>query len=122
MKQLPGKIAAARAQHKSELLNRYDEAIKRNDIDESIELLQELDRYLTPQEAAALQESARGVFRAKLNSLGVQFSLAVDSRRWDQAVSIGEQIMAGYPNSRMAVEVRQKLEQLKQLAAGKQPV
>jgi hypothetical protein len=118
-KQLPARIAAARAEHKRALLGKYDEAVKRNDLDESISLLQELDRYLSPQEAAALQESARGVFRAKLNSLGVQFSLAVDAKRWDQAVTIGEQIMTGYPNSKMAVEVRQKLDQLKNLAATK---
>ena len=117
VRQLPAKIAAARAEQKRVLLSRYDEAVKRNALDESISLLQELDRYLTPQEAAALQESARGVFRAKLNSLGVQFSLAMDAKRWDQAVSIGEQIMRGYPNSRMAIEVRQKLDQLKHLAA-----
>lgn len=115
--QLPARIASARAEHKRVLLGQYDDAVKRNDLDESISLLQELDRYLTPPEAAALQESARGVFRAKLNSLGVRFSLAVDGKRWDQAVAIGEQIMAGYPNSKMAMEVRQKLDQLKNLAA-----
>lgn len=117
VRQLPTRIAEARAEEKRQLLGRYEEAVKRNDIDQSIELLQELDRYLTPQEAAALQESARGVFRAKLNSLGVQFALAVDAKRWDLAVATGEQIMNGYPNSRMAMEVRQKLDQLKQLAA-----
>jgi hypothetical protein len=117
VKQLPARIASARAEHKRVLLGKYDEAIKRNDLDESISLLQELDQYLAPQEAAALQESARGVFRAKLSSLGVQFAMAVDAKRWDQAVAIGEQIMAGYPNSKMALEVRQKLDQLKHLAA-----
>lgn len=109
-------ISEARNRHKGQLLRQYDEAVRRKDVDASIDLLRELDRYLTPQEGAALQESARGVFRAKLHNLGVQFAIAVNDQRWDEAVSTGEQIIQGYPNSRMSVEVRQKLDALRQLA------
>jgi hypothetical protein len=117
VKALPARIAEAKNQNKRELLGKYDEAVTRGDLDASIELLRELDRYLTPQEAAAMQESARGVFRAKLHNLGMQFALAVTDERWSAAVQIGEQIVHGYPNSRMAGEVRQKLDALRQLTA-----
>jgi len=116
---LPQIIRNARTQHKRELLQQYGEAVRTSDIDRSIELIRELDKYLTPQEGAALRESARGVFRAKMANLGVQFSLRVTEEQWDEAIAIGQQIMQDYPNSRMAQEVREKMDALKSLAAAK---
>jgi hypothetical protein len=113
---LPKRITEARARHKRELLSEYGEAVKRNDVDRSIELLKELDTYLTPQEAAALQESARGVFRAKLHNLGIQFAIAVTDEQWASALKTGEEIVREFPNTRMATEVRQKLDTLRQRA------
>lgn len=109
-------VREARAAHKRELLQSYGEAVKKSDIDRSIELIHELDKYLTPQEAAALEESARGVFRAKMHNLGVQFAIRVTDEQWTEAIAIGEQIIAEYPNSRMAREVRDKMAQLQSLA------
>jgi tetratricopeptide (TPR) repeat protein len=109
---LPEKINVARNQHKRNLLQTYGEAARKNDVDESIRLLKELDSYLSPQEAAALKESARGVFKARLNNLGVQFSIHVVDERWDQAIAAGEQIIDEFPNSRMAHEVRGKMDAL----------
>ncbi len=114
---LPGRINSTRAQQKRELLQEYGEAVKRNDVDRSIELLKELDQYLTPQEGAALQESARGVFRAKLHNLGVQFAICVTDEQWAQALDVGNQIIEEFPNSRMAHEVRSKMDQLNAKAA-----
>ena len=109
-------IRDARAGHKRELLGAYGDAVRTSDIDRSIELLRELDKYLSPQEAAALKESARGVFRAKIHYLGVQFSIRVTDEQWDEALAIGRQIIEEYPNSRMAQEVREKMDQLQALA------
>ena len=106
---LAGTIHAARNTHKRDLLKAYGEATRKNDVDRSIELLKELDSYLSPQEAAALEESARGVFKARLNNLGVQFSINVADEQWDQAIAAGTQIMNEFPNSRMAQEVREKM-------------
>lgn len=115
--QLPATIDAARIGHKRQLLEAYGEAIRKNDVDRSIELLRQLDLYLTPPEAAALQESARGVFRAKLQNLNLQFTMSVTDQRWADAVATGEQIVRDYPNSRMAMEVRQKMDLLRARAA-----
>jgi len=119
VKALPTRIENARTTHKRTLLEAYGAAVGKNDIDRSIELLRELDRYLTPQEAAALEESARGVFRAKLHSLGVQFAIKVNDSLWAEAVAVGEEIMRDFPNTRMAQEVRQKTDMLKARAAAK---
>lgn len=116
---LPEEIEAGRSSHKRELLQAYGEAVRKNDVDHSIELLKELDRYLTPQEAAALQDSARGVFKARLHNLGVQFAISVSDRQWAKAISVGEEIIAEYPKSRMAQEVREKMDLLRSRAAAK---
>ncbi len=113
---LPERIETACARHKRSLLQAYGDAVRKKDIDRGIELLKELDAYVTPQEAAALQESARGVFRAKLHNLGVQFAISVTDKSWAEAVVAGEQIMKEYPNSRMAQEVSEKMELLRSRA------
>ncbi len=105
IQRLPEDLERHRQQHKRRLLTEWNEAVQRNEIDRSIEVLKKLDQYLTPSEAAALEESARGVFRAKLQNLGVQFSLAVTEKRWKAALDIGEQIVSEFPNSLMAKEV-----------------
>jgi chorismate mutase len=114
---LPDHIKKARNDHKRELLQAYGEAVRVNDVDHGIELLQELDTYLTPQEAAALEESARGVFKARLHNLGVQFSICVTDQRWADAIAAGESIIKEFPNSRFAQEVREKMDLLRGRAA-----
>ncbi|MFA6133856.1 MAG: hypothetical protein WC869_07570 [Phycisphaerae bacterium] len=116
---LPQRIEAARTAHKRQLLQAYGDAVRKNDLDKSIDLLNQLDLYLSPQEAAALQESARGVFRAKLHNLGVQFAICVTDHRWAEAIATGQEIIRSYPNSRMAEEVRQKMDQLHTLSTAK---
>lgn len=115
---LPDRIKAARNDHKRELLQAYGGAVRKNDIDRGVELLHQLDAYLTPQEGAALQESARGVFKARLHNLGVQFAICVTDQRWQDAIKAGHEIIAEFPNSRFAQEVREKLALLKARAAG----
>jgi len=105
-----------KAERKRILLNAWDDAVKRQATDRSLEILKELDQYLTPNEGLALQEAARDVFRNKLHNLGVQFSLAVSEKHWAKAFDTGRQIMQDFPNSRMAEEIRERLEILKQKA------
>lgn len=110
-------VSQKRAEHKKRLLASWNEAVQNDEVDRGIELLRQLDQYLTPSEAAALEESARGVFRAKLHSLGVKFSIAVTEKNWSGALQIGRQIISEFPNSRMAEEVKSKLDILTQRAA-----
>ena len=96
------------------LLAAWDDAVQSQDTDRSLTILKELDMYLTPNEGLALQEAARDVFRTKLHNLGVQFSIAVTEKRWANALDIGQQIVSDFPNSKMAEEIREKLDVLKQ--------
>ncbi|MBA7645497.1 hypothetical protein ES703_53255 [subsurface metagenome] len=96
------------------MLTAWDDAVKRQATDRSLEILRELDLYLSPNEGLALQEAARDAFRTKLHNLGVQFSLVVSARQWARALEIGQQIVRDFPNSRMADEIRGKLDILKQ--------
>jgi hypothetical protein len=96
------------------LLAAWDDAIQKQETDRSLEILKELDQYLTPNEGLALQEAARDVFRTKLHNLGVQFAIAVTEKRWVGALEIGQNIIADFPNSKMSEEIRSKLDVLKQ--------
>jgi len=108
------KLFDKKEERKKELLSAWDDAVKRELTDQSLEILRELDLYLTPNEGLALQEAARDIFRNKLHSLGVQFSLAVTGKQWDKAVETGGQIIRDFPNSKMAQEIREKWDVLKQ--------
>jgi hypothetical protein len=96
------------------LLAAWDDAIQNQATDRSLEILKELDQYLTPNEGLALQEAARDVFRTKLHNLGVQFAIAVTEKRWVGALETGQHIIAEFPNSKMSEEIRGKLDVLKQ--------
>jgi hypothetical protein len=101
-------------ERKKVLLNAWDDAVKRHATDRSLEILKELDLYLTPEEGLALQEAARDVFKDKLHNLGIQFSLAVSGEQWDKAIQVGQEIMQDFPNSRMSEEIRERMDVLKQ--------
>ncbi len=110
------KLIEKKDERKKQLLTEWDEAVKARATDRGLQILRELDMYLTPNEALALQEAARDVFRSKLHNLGVEFSLAISSRQWQQALTTGQKIMQEFPNSRMAQEIREKFDALKQRA------
>ena len=113
-KALRQKLLDKKAERKKILLNAWDDAVNRQATDRSLEILRELDLYLTPNEGLALQEAARDIFRNKLHSLGVQFSLAVSGKNWAKAQETGRQIIRDFPNSKMAKEIRGKMNILKQ--------
>lgn len=106
-----------RQQHKKQLLDSWQDAVSRHDIDGSIAILKGLDQYLTPQEAAGMQETARQIFKDKLQLLGHQFTMAVREHQWAEAVRLGEALITEFPNSRMAQEVREQMALLREKAA-----
>ncbi|UCG58716.1 MAG: hypothetical protein JSU70_04215 [Phycisphaerales bacterium] len=113
-KRLRHKLLERKDERKKILLTAWDDAIKQEETDRSLEILKELDLYLTPNEALALQEAARDVFRTKLHNLGVRFSIAVSDKKWADALDVGRQIVNDFPNSKMSEEIRQKLDVLRQ--------
>ena len=111
---LPQAVEERRQGHKRQLFESFNEAIQRHDIDGGIEILRKLDPYLTPQEAEAMQETARNLFKDKLNALRTQLALAIKGEQWQQAYQLSETISRDFPNTRIAQEVRERMEELKQ--------
>jgi hypothetical protein len=116
-RRLPQEVQSRREQHKKRLLASWHEAVGRKDTDGGIEILKQLDTYLTPGEAESLQESARGVFKDKLDHLRLEFTAAVQADHWQKALDLAETIISDFPNTRIAQEVGEKLETLRQRAA-----
>ncbi len=114
---LQDQMGILREERKQELKLAWDEAVRRSDTDRAIDILRELDEYLSPAEAETLQVSARDVFKEKLLQLGVQFRFAVTEKRWHDAVAIGMELVRDFPNARMASEVREALDILRERAA-----
>ena len=113
VQKLPQEIETRRLATKRQLLDAWNDAIARKDVDGSIEILKKLDLYLTRQEAEAMQEAARGVFKEKLNQLGAQFTLAVQDKKFHDAIRVGEVITRDFPNSGIAREVREMMDSLR---------
>jgi len=111
---LPEEIESRRQLRKQQLRDSWQDAINRHDVDGSIEILKKLDLYLTPAEAESMQEIARNVFKEKREALRIHFSQAVKEGRISDAVRLGEEIMTDFPNTRMAQEVREMMDTLRQ--------
>lgn len=114
---LPRRVQQSWEQHKQDLERQFLEAAKRDDIEQAMALLKELDKFLSEQEAAPFMEVARGVIGKKKENLGVQFKLAVHDRDWIGATQVGDQIIREFPNTRMSDEVRSMIDLLRERAA-----
>jgi tetratricopeptide (TPR) repeat protein len=113
---LQSRMRELREEHKQELRLAWEDAVRRCDTDHAIDVLRALDQYLTADEVQELQDSARNVFKEKLLQLGVQFRFAVTEKRWQDSLSIGLELIRDFPNSRMANEVREVLDMLRERA------
>jgi len=111
------KLRQAMILRKRDLLAQWKQAITAGEIDKSLAILRELDDFLTPKEGLSLQNTVKALFRKKLESLTSKFSDAVSYKQWLSALQIGNQIMHDFPNSRMALQVEEKLDSLKQKVA-----
>lgn len=110
------RVDEARVRYRKELERRFLIAAQREQVEEAMSLLKELDTYLTPTEAEPFQEVARGVIGKSRENLGVRFKLLVHDHNWAGALEIGDQIIMQFPNSRMAQEVRDLLPALREKA------
>ena len=61
-----------------------------------------------------MQEPARNLFKEKLNSLRTQLSLAIQDHKWREAYRLSEVIIRDFPNTRIAHEVSDRMEELRQ--------
>ena len=110
------RMTAARDDRKAILKEEWDRAVASGETDHAIEILKDLDQYLSSNEARELENIARSIFKEKLLQLGVQFRFAVKEKRWGDALRIGLQVMQDFPNARMAQEVRDMQDVLRERA------
>ncbi len=113
---LPRELEQRRQDVKRKLLRQYDHALRTQDVDHAHRLLYALDEYIVPQEAEALKESARGVFRARLEQLQSRFSIAVSYKQFPSAIEAGEHLIREFPNSGYAQEISKLLPILRERA------
>jgi hypothetical protein len=111
--ELDRRIQMARLEHKGELESRFLDAARREDVEMAMDLLKQLDLYLSREEAGRLTEVAEGVIVRHRDNLGAAFRSAVNEHRWREAAQLGETIIAEFPNTQMAAEVRSLLEVLR---------
>jgi hypothetical protein len=113
-------VREAQEAYKHQVERDFLAAAQKDDVDGAIQLLKMLDSYLTEREAEPFREVARGVIGKKRDNLGVQFKMAVHDKEWLKAIRVGEQIIQDFPNTRMAEEVRERIDLLRERAAGQQ--
>lgn len=109
-------VRTAWQDHKHELERQFLDAADKGNAEQAMEILKELDQYLTEREAEPYQEVARGVISKARDNLGLQFKLAIQDRDWRTAVRVGETIIEEFPNTLMAREVREKIDVLRSRA------
>jgi len=110
---LRSRVEQARESCKAELERRFLVASHEGRVEDALVILKELDVYLSPNEAEPLRELARGVIGRARENLGAEFKLAVQDRRWKDASGIGDRIIAEFPNTRMATEVRSLIDAIR---------
>jgi hypothetical protein len=110
------RVENARERYKTDLERRFLHAAQGESVDEAMDLLKELDAYLSETDAEPFRELARGVIGKARENLGASFKLAVRDKRWRDASKLGEQIIADFPNTRMAEEVRSLIDSIRERA------
>ena len=118
VKGLTRRVDDAHEQHKHELERAFLEAAGRDDLEQAMQLLREMDTYLSEPEAEPFREVARGVITKQRTNLGVKFKMAVHEQDWSAALLIGEEIAESFPNSKMATEIHNMNDLLQARAAG----
>lgn len=110
------RVGTQRDRFKIELERRFLHAAQADQIEDAMDLLKQMDQYLTEVEAERFHEVARGVIGKARENLGAAFKLAIQDRMWERAVDLGERIIEEFPNSRMAEEVRGMIDGLRERA------
>lgn len=110
------RVEQARSAHKADLERRFFAATDAGNLEQAMSMLKQLDEFLTEVEAEPYREAARGIIAQTRDSLGAEFRQAVQSRRWSDAAALGSRIIAEFPNTRMAFEVREVIDGVRERA------
>lgn len=111
---LQARLRGSRHQWKRDLKIDFLTAADRGDTEGAMVILRQLDRQLGPDEAADVHVAAEGIIGQHREALTARFKMAVSDHRWAEAATAGEQIIEDFPNDRMAAEVRDMLDRLRE--------
>ncbi|MBL1218615.1 MAG: hypothetical protein D8M59_14115 [Planctomycetes bacterium] len=115
---LERRVRQAWEDHKHLLERRFLEVASRGESEPAMDILRELDQYLSEREAEPYREVARGVISQAKENLGLQFKMAVQDHDWQRAIQVGQRIVQEFPNTLMAREVRERIDMLRLRASG----
>jgi hypothetical protein len=119
---LKPRVEDARQGYKKELEKRFLQAANEGRPEDALSIMKELDPYLTVGEAEPLREKARNVIGMARDTLVAAFKMAVQDRQWREAARLGDRIIAEFPNSRMAAEVKDVIDGIRMRANEMQAV
>ena len=109
---LPAEVQSRKDQFKRKLLDSFRDAISRKDEEAAMQLLNQMDMYLTPDEVREIRETAKGVLKARIEGYRERYTACVREAKWREAIRIGEDIIAEFPTSKLAGEVSGMMENL----------
>ena len=115
--ELVKRVKREREPHRRYLKRQFLEAARGDDPERAMELLRDLDKFLTRAEAAPMLDVAHVVIEQVKQNLGQRFTAAVREERWATATQLGDRIITEFANTRMAQEVRDMIDLLRQRAA-----
>ena len=121
MHEIEQHIADVRTEYRHGLEDRFLEAAKQNDPEHAMRLLQELDGYLTPDEARRFRDTAATVIATYRENLGARFKMAVSDHRWQEAIEFGQELVRQFPNSKMSEEANVILDSIKSRTTEEEP-
>ncbi len=107
-------VQKAREPHKQYLVRKFIKAAQKEDPEPAMELLKELDRLLTHDEARPLEDQAKMVIQRMKDNLLMRFKVAVSAQDWIEAKHVAELIISDFSNTRMAQEVAAKMDVLRE--------
>jgi len=111
------RVESAKQRYKDEIERRFLLAAQDDRIEDAMEMIQEMDHLLTQTESERFKELARGVIGKAKENLGAAFKLAIHDKSWDTAAIVGQRIINEFPNSRMAGEVRELIDTVRERAS-----
>ena len=114
------RISIAYDNFKRDLERRFLDAAARENMDEAMELMVQVDNHLSDEQVERLRKTARTIIQREKENLAVRFKLSVHDHDWKDALLAGEKIIREFPNTRMAQEVREMLVVLRKRAEQQQ--
>jgi hypothetical protein len=113
---LSSRVSVAFDRYKDTVQRKFLEAGSIDDMDEAMKWLKQLDKVLTSEEAAPFAKLAKRVIEGNKQRLAMQLRMSIHMEDWSKGTEICEEIIAEFPNTKMANEAGSMIEKLRDRA------